>query len=154
MARDFTPPAITTKDNMGAVTPEFAFVLRAKFDAVMIEKTAHGERIFQNIVSGTIDGSGLGGEVYPDSGGNYGVIRLSDGVEDVEARFMLRAANGEWLYTSHVGYRRPDGYYRFQAGFDADAGGPYAWLNDAVMIGTATLDEDGCGATFTYFQAL
>ena len=154
MARDFTSPVITTKDFVGTVALEHAFRLQARFDPPVVERTPRGDRLFQNIIGGTIDGPGLAGEVYPDSGGNHGLVRLADGVEDVQARFMVRARNGEWIYTSHVGYRRPDGYYRIQASFDADAGGPYAWLNDAVMIGTAEASTDGCGIAFTYFQAL
>ncbi len=152
--RAFTPPKIDTKDKVGPVTMAYAFQLKARFDPAKVEPTAHGGRVFQGIIGGTISGPGLAGEVYPDSGGSHGLVRASDHVEDLSARFMVKAANGEWLYFSHVGYRRPDGYFRLQAYFDADAGGPYAWLNDAVMIGTAEASPDGRDVTFTYYQAL
>ena len=154
MARDFTPPPVATKGHVGAVELDYAFRLDARFDPPVTERSPRGDRVFQNIVGGAIEGPGLVGEVYPDSGGNHGLIRAADGVEDVHARFMVRAGNGEWIYFSHVGYRRPDGYYRIQASFDADAGGPYAWLNDAVVIGAAEVSEDGCAVAVTYFQAL
>jgi hypothetical protein len=152
--RDFTPPPVTTKGNVGRVALAYAFQLTAKFDPAKIEKTPRGGRVFHGVASGTISGPGLRGEVYPDSGGDYGLIRAKDHVEDLSARFMVKADNGEWLYFSHVGYRRPDGYFRIQAYLDADAGGPYAWLNDAVMIGTAEASPDGRDVTFTYYQAL
>jgi len=152
--REFTPPPVTTKDKVGQVTLAYAFQLKATFDPKKVEKTPRGERVFQGITGGTISGPGLTGTVYPDSGGDHGLIRESDKVEDLYARFMVRAANGEWLYFSHVGYRRPDGYFRIQAYFDADAGGPYAWLNDAAIIGTAEADDDRNEVTFTYYLAL
>ena len=152
--REFTSPPITTKGNIGPVSLAYAFQLKAKLDPRKVEKTAHGGRVFEGFAGGTISGPGLTGEVYPDSGGNHGVVRASDRVEDLYARFMVKAANGEWLYFSHVGYRRPDGYFRIQAYFDADSGGPYAWLNDAVMIGTAEASPDGRDVTITYYQAL
>jgi hypothetical protein len=152
--REFTPPPVTTKGNVGQVTMAYAFQLKAKFDPAKTENTAHGGRVFQGLASGTISGPGLKGEVYPDSGGEHGLIRAKDRVADLSARFMVKADNGEWLYFSHVGYRRPDGYFRIQAYFDADSGGPYAWLNDAVMIGTAEASPDGREVTITYYQAL
>ena len=151
--RDFTPPPTNTKDKVGKVDMAYAFQLKATFDPARTEQTARGRRNFQGIAAGTITGPALQGMVYPDSGGDHGLIR-SDGVEDLSARFMVKAADtGEWIYFSHVGYRRPDGYYRIQAYFDADAGGRYAWLNDAVVIGTAEASKDGREMTFTYYQA-
>ncbi len=149
MARTFSAPPITTKGNIGAVAMVYAFRLEARFDPAHVEG---GRRVFQGITGGTITGPGLTGTVYPDSGGENGVIR-ADGTHDLSARFMVRDAKGEWLYFNHVGYARPDGYYRLQAYFDADAGGPYAWLNDAVMIGSATASGDGRDVTIDYHQA-
>ena len=151
--RAFTPPPVDTKDKVGKVDMAYAFQLKAAFDPARTEQTPRGRRTFQSITGGTITGPGLNGAVYPDSGGDYGLVR-TDGVEDLSARFMIKAADtGEWIYMSHVGYRRPDGYYRTQAYFDADAGGRYAWLNDAVVIGTAEASKDGREVTFTYYQA-
>jgi hypothetical protein len=153
MARSFTPPNVDTKDRVGKVDLAYAFQLRAVFDPAHPERSPNGHRVFQAITGGKISGPGLTGAVFPDSGGNYGTIR-SDKVEQLYARFMVRAESGEWLYFSHVGYRRPDGYFRIQAYFDADAQGPFAWLNDAVLIGTAEASKDGRAVTFTYYQAL
>lgn len=153
MARSFTPPKVDTKDKVGQVALAYAFQLKASFDPRRLEKTPHGQRVFQGITGGTISGPGFSGAVHPDSGGNYGVVR-GDGVEQLYARFMVKANSGEWVYFSHVGYRRPDGYFRIQAYFDADSQGPFAWLNDAVLIGTADTSGDGRAVTFTYYQAL
>jgi hypothetical protein len=153
MARTFTPPKVNTKGEIGPVTLAYAFQLKARFDPAHRETTPHGQRVFQSITGGTITGPGLTGAVFPDSGGNFGAVR-SDGVDQLYARFMVKAGNGEWLYFSHVGYHRPDGYFRIQAYFDADVQGPHAWLNDAVLIGSAEASQDGRDVTFTYYQAL
>lgn len=154
MERQFTPPAITTKDYVGAIPLDYAFQLTARFDPRQIEQTASGGRIYRAIVGGEVRGPRLNANVYADSGGDYGVVRAVDGVEDIHSRFMVRDANGEWLYFEHVGYLRPDGYHRIQAFFDADMTGPYAWLNDAVMLGLGKESEDGREVVFTYYQAL
>lgn len=152
--REFTPPPTDTKGKVGKVSLAYAFQLTATYDPARVERTPRGERVFHHITGGTIAGPGLNGRVYPDSGGDFG-LRRPDRVEDLNARFMVKAADtGEWIYFSHVGYRRPDGYFRIQAYFDADAGGRYAWLNDAVVIGTAAPSTDGRQVTFTYYQAL
>lgn len=148
MARPFTPPPIATKDRIGAIDMVYAFQLKAEFDPAR----RSGDRIFQGLTGGTLTGPGLTGTVYPDSGSDYGTIG-SDGTRDLSARFMVRDAAGEWLYFAHTGYARPDGYYRLQATFDADVGGPYAWLNDAVMIGSGQPSPDGRQVTITYYQA-
>ena len=153
MARDFTPPPTTTHDERGAVGLAYVFQLKAEYDPRHVEQTPRGGRAYRNITGGAVDGPRLKGKAYPDSGGDFGQIR-SDGVEDVMARFMLRADNGEWIYISHVGYRRPDGYHRLHASFDADAGGPYAWLNDAVVLVHAVESADGRHTVFTYHQAV
>ena len=151
--REFTSPEITTKGNVGKVDLSYAFRLTAIYDQRHVSQTSRGGRVYRAITGGTIEGPGLNGKVYADSGGDYGLIR-EDKVEDLSARFMTRAENGEWIYFSHVGYRRPDGYHRIQAYFDADAGGPYAWLNDAAMIATAVESPDGKRVVYTYYQAI
>lgn len=153
MARDFTPPKTDTRTIVNPVDLAYMFRLQANFDARRIEQTPRGGRAYRAITGGNVEGPRLTAAVYPDSGGDYGQIR-ADGVEDVMARFMLRAANGEWIYVSHTGYRRPDGYHRLHAWFDADAGGPYAWLNDAVVLVHAAESANGRSATFTYHQAI
>lgn len=152
MARDFTPPPIATKDNVGVVEPSYSFQLMAQFDPRNLSDTPRGQQIYRAITGGSLEGPMLQGAVYPDSGGDYGVVR-GDGVEDIHQRFMVRDSKGEWIYIEQKGYRRPDGYIRLQAFFDADAGGPYAWMNDAAMIATGEEQADN-RVTYTYYQIL
>jgi hypothetical protein len=149
--REFTPPPITTKGNIGAVSLDYAFKIEAEFDPRRQTRTPRGGRLFQPITGGVISGPRLNGKVYPDSGGELDFVR-PDRVEDINARFMLNADNGEWIYVEHSGYHRQgDGYYRVAAFFDAEGSGNYAWLNDTIVIATAQLASDGRRAVFTYY---
>lgn len=148
--REFDEPVIATRQNRGLVGLEYAFTLHARYDLSRIEATPRGGRLFQLISGGTISGPKLTGTVF-GSGGDLGLVR-ADGVEDVNARFMIRAEDGEWIFVQHTGYRRPDGYCRITAYFDADRWGPYAWLSDNAVIATAEVAADGRSATFTYYQ--
>lgn len=153
MQARFNVPRTDTKDKLGTVGISYAFRIEAELGAREVSPGPRGGRVYQPVLGGTVTGRTLSGSVYPASGADYGLVR-SDGVEDVLSRFMIRDAKGEWLYVEHEGYRRPDGYVRLNARFDADAGGPYAWLNDAVMIARVTERDAGRRATIDYFQAI
>ena len=149
--REFTPPKVTTREERGEVKLDYAFQLRANFEPMHQTHTSRGTRLYQDIASGEFTGR-ITGKVYPDSGGEYGLLR-SDGVEDINQRFMINTSDGEWIYIAHSGYRRrKDGYYRVQVNFDADLRGNYAWLNDAVWIATVEAPADRRSATYTYYE--
>jgi hypothetical protein len=148
--REVTEPVITTRDNRGLVGLEYAFTIHARYDLSRIEQTPRGGRLFQFVSGGTVSGPKLTGTLF-GSGGDLGVIR-ADGVEDVNSRLMIRAEDGEWIFVQHTGYRRPDGYCRIAAYFDADRWGPYAWLSDNAVIATVEVAPDLSSAVFTYYQ--
>ena len=151
--REFTIPKVTTRDERGTVQLDYALRLVAQFDPLRESRTPHGTRLYQDITAGTLSGR-ITGRVYPDSGGEYGLLR-GDGVEDVNQRFMLNTDDGEWIYVAHSGYRRrKDGYFRVAASFDADLRGHYAWLNDAVWIATVEAAADRRSATYTYYEVV
>jgi hypothetical protein len=147
----FTPPQISTKGLIGTVELVPSFRIDLELEPRAIEHTVRGERIHQRIVGGTVSGPRLAGEVYRNGGGEYGVIR-KDAVEEWFTRFMIKAANGEWIYTHLVGYVRPDGYARFQAVFDADMQGPHAWVNESMFIGTLKLSDSFQHRAMTYYE--
>ena len=152
--REFTLPKVDTRDKIGKIGFDYAFQIVARYDAAHDLRTPRGERIYQSITGGTVKGPKLNGKVYPDSGGDYGLLR-ADGVEDVNMHFMLSADDGEWIYVRHYGYqRRNDGYFRVAAYFDAEWDGPHAWLNDAVLIATAQPSDGGRQITYTYYEAV
>jgi len=149
--REFVVPKTDTKVR-GEVKLEYAFQLRARYDAPMTSATPKGSFRYQDITSGDVRGERLKATVYPDSGGQYDTVR-DDGIRDVDAHFMLKAENGEWIYMEHVGYRRTDGYYRAIAYVDADTQGKYDWLNNSTFVVTAQESPDQREVVFSYYLA-
>jgi hypothetical protein len=149
--RDFVVPKTDTKV-MGDVRLEYAFQLRAQYDPPSLSHTPKGTFRYQDLTSGEASGERLKATVYPDSGGQYDTVR-GDRVRDVDAHFILKADNGEWIYMEHVGYRRPDGYYRAIAYVDADTKGAYDWLNNTTFVVTAKESPDERGVVFYYYVA-
>ncbi len=149
--RDFVVPKTDTKV-LGKVELEYAFQLRAQFDPARLTKTPKGEFRYQDIISGAVHGERLTATVYPDSGGQYDTVRR-DHIRDVDAHFILKAENGEYIYVEHVGYRRQDGYYRAIAYIDADTKGPYDWLNNTTFVVTVKESADEREVVFYYYLA-
>lgn len=153
MPRSFTPPAISTRQDRGPVELVASFMIDLELEAPAHEITARGTRIHQSATGGAISGPRLSGTVYPQGGGEFGLIR-ADGTTELFTRLMLIADNGEWLYTQLTAYVRADGYARFQAIFDADRQGPHAWLNESMFIGTIEIGEGGRKRRLFYYEAV
>ena len=149
--REFVVPKTDTKA-LGEVRLEYAFELRAHFDPPHKSHTPKGDFRYQDVTSGEVKSERLNAQVEPDSGGQYDTVRV-DRIRDVDAHFMLKAENGEWIYVEHVGYRRPDGYYRAIAYIDADSKGAYDWLNNTTFVVTAKESADEREVTFYYYVA-
>jgi hypothetical protein len=149
--REFVVPRTDTKV-LGEVKLEYAFQLHAKYDPPHASHTPRGEFRYQDITSGEVKGERLTATVYADSGGQYDTVR-SDRIRDVDAHFILKAEKGEWIYVEHVGYRRPDGYYRAIAYIDADTKGAYDWLNNTTFVVTAKESADEREVVFYYYLA-
>ena len=149
--RDFVVPKTDTKI-LGEVKLEYAFQLHARYDAPRVSRTPKGNFRYQDITSGDVRGDRFNATVYPDSGGQYDTVR-PDRVRDVDAHFILKAENGEWLYMEHVGYRLPDGSYRAIAYIDADTKGTNDWLNNTTFVVTAKESPDEREVVFYYYVA-
>lgn len=149
--REFVVPKTDTKV-LGSVALEYAFRLTAHYDAPQLSRTPRGTFRYQDIVSGEMSGERVKATVYPDSGGQYDIVR-ADRIRDVDAHFMLKADNGEWLYLEHVGYRRNDGYYRAIAYIEADLKGAYEWMNNTTFVVTANESADQREVVFHYYMA-
>jgi len=149
--RDFVVPKTDTKI-LGEVKLEYAFQLHARYDAPRVSRTPKGNFRYQDITSGDVRGDRFNATVYPDSGGQYDTVR-PDRVRDVDAHFILKAENGEWLYMEHVGYRLPDGSYRAIAYIDADTKGTNDWLNNTTFVVTAKESSDEREVAFYYYVA-
>ena len=149
--RDFVVPKTNTKI-LGKIQLEYAFKLTAHYDPPQQSHTPRGTFRYQDIVSGELTGDRVAATVYPDSGGQYDTIR-GDKIRDVDAHFMLKADNGEWIYMEHVGYRRPDGYYRAIAYIETDLKGKYEWMNNTSFVVTAKESADQREVVFHYYIA-
>jgi hypothetical protein len=137
---------------IGDLRLDFAFELRARYDAPRLHHTPKGQFRYQDIVSGALTGPRLNAKVYPNSGGQYDTVR-ADRVRDVDAHFILNAQNGERLYVEHFGYRASAGYYRAIAFLDADTKGAYDWVNDTTFVVTALESAEEHEVVFTYYVA-
>ena len=149
--RDFVVPHTDTKVR-GEVRLEYAFQLTAHYDPPAVAHTPKGSFRYQDITAGEVRGERLNATVYPDSGGQYDTVR-ADRTRDVDAHFMLKTDNGEWLYMEHVGYRRPDGYYRAIAYVEADTKGTQDWVNNTTFVVTAQESPDQREVVFHYYVA-
>ena len=149
--REFVVPKTDTKI-LGTIELEYAFKLTAHYDPPQESHTPRGTFRYQDIVSGEVSGARITATVYPDSGGQYDTVR-SDRVRDVDAHFMVKADNGEWLYMEHVGYRRTDGYYRAIAYIETDLKGAYEWMNNTTFVVTAKESADQREVAFYYYIA-
>ncbi len=149
--RDFVVPKADTRI-LGKIQLEYAFRLTAHYDPPQESHTPRGSFRYQDIVSGEVTGARISATVYPDSGGQYDTIR-GDQVRDVDAHFMLKCDNGEWIYMEHVGYRRTDGYYRAIAYVETDLKGEYEWMNNTTFVVTAKESHDQREVVFHYYIA-
>ena len=118
--------------------------------------TPHGRRRIIPILSGTVRGERLNGEV-PAGGADWQYVR-GDGVLELEARYSIRAADGAEIAVINRGMRRAPPeimdrlsrgeavdpalvYFRTAPVFEAPDG-PHAWLNRSVFVGTAARFPD------------
>lgn len=116
----------------------------------------HGRRRIIPILSGTVKGERLHGEVLP-GGADWQYVR-TDGVLELEARYSIRARDGTEIVVVNRGMRRAPPeimerlsrgeavnpalvYFRTVPVFEAPAG-PHAWLNESVFVGTAARFPD------------
>jgi len=118
--------------------------------------TPHGRRRIIPILSGTVKGERLEGEVMP-GGTDWQYVR-SDGVLELEARYSIRTKDGTEIAVTNRGMRRAPAeimdrlsrgeavdpaqvYFRTAPVFEAPTG-PHAWLNESVFVGTAARFPD------------
>jgi hypothetical protein len=150
--KDFVLPKIDTRE-VGVPGFEYGFQIRARLDPAHTTTTSRGGRFLQGIAGGEVSGPRLNGTVYPNSGGAFNFVER-DGVQELSSRFMIKADTGEWIYVEHRGYRRPDGYHRIQAQFDADKQGKYASLNGSLWLAIAEDSSRSDEVVLTYFEVV
>jgi Protein of unknown function (DUF3237) len=118
--------------------------------------TPHGRRRIIPILSGSVKGERLEGEVI-SGGADWQYVR-SDGVLELEARYSIRTSDGTEIAVTNRGLRRAapeimdrlsrgesvdpaQVYFRTAPVFEAPAG-PHAWLNSSIFLATAARFPD------------
>ena len=157
--KSLSPPSLRT---------EYAFTARAALaPAIVIGKGPEGLRRYVPILGGTVQGPMLQGEIL-SAGGDSQVLRADD-VLDVEARYVVRTADGvnvnivnrgmrhgpaEVIARLSSGAKVDPGEYHFRtvARFEAPLGSNYEWLNKALFICTAEREPDA--AIVHFFKLL
>lgn len=116
-----------------------------------------GQRRVIPITGGTVDGPELIGEVVP-LGADWNLVR-ADGTETVSARYLIRTHDGVLLSVLNEGVitggpDQPLGITALR--IEAPAGSCYEWVNDAVLVGSLTVDADdeGVAIVLEYWTAV
>jgi hypothetical protein len=132
---------------------DFAFRVRLEFPEgprVRFPVRGGDVRGFVAVVAGTVEGPRLNGEVVPNSGGDWPLIR-ADGVIAFDARYLIRADDGTIIQVFNRGYAHApadiqarlergdevdpaENYFRLAPTFETGAG-PHDWLTRTVFVG-------------------
>ena len=131
---------------------EFLLQVRAQIaPAVEVGPSPRGYCRVIPITGGTFEGPKLRGTILP---GEDRQTFLSDGSLEIVARYALKADDGAvilvtnrgfWHGPPDVGARLAQGeavdpalyYFRTCARLEAPSGGPHAWLNHRIIVGSA-----------------
>lgn len=103
-----------------------------------------GRRRVIPIGAGTVDGPVLVGEVLP-LGADWNLVR-ADGTETVSAHYVIRTRDGVLLSVQNDGVIAGDPEARLgitALHIEAPRDSDYAWLNDAALVGSLTVDAGG-----------
>ena len=136
--------------------PELEFAFRISVDLIggvqEIGNTGKGIRKVVPITGGTFEGPNIKGKVV--AGGYDWQLLRTDGVVEIDARYMLQTDGGDLITILNTGLRHgpPEVMQRLAKGEEVDAseyyfrsipmfevGNPdYAWLMQSVFIATGT----------------
>lgn len=153
---------------MPSLHTEFAFTARVTLaPLIVIGRGPEGMRRYVPILGGTVEGPLLQGSVLA-GGGDSQVVR-ADEVLSVEARYIIRTADGVNVSVLNRGIRHgapdvmerlsaggsvsPDEYhFRTVAQFEAPLGSGAEWLNKSLFIGSAEREPEA--AIVHFFRVL
>jgi Protein of unknown function (DUF3237) len=122
-------------------------------EPIHVGAVREGQRRIIPITGGRVEGPALAGEVLP-GGADWQVVR-SDGGTRVWARYDLRTDDGVVLTVTNTGvFVTVDGRREAVTSVAIEApDGAYGWLNDAVLVGSATPWPQGPGVSLAFYRA-
>ena len=137
-------------DSPLALRHEHVFDVRINFDKRWRFGPAAGANFgYTSVGTGcTVSGPRLNGRLVDHSGADWPVIR-ADGVIELNAHYLIEAADGALIYIRNLGYVHPPlrtpgqsqdeppaipAYFRCTPYFRAPDG-PHGWLNRTVIVG-------------------
>lgn len=138
---------------------EFGTEARLRFEPALMSVT----RGFVAVLGGTIDGPRLQGRVVSRSGGDWPRL-WSSGLVEFEAHYVLEADDGTPIYIHNRGiaWQQPETMAALERGEKPDVppycrvtprfetpGGPHAWMNHTLFIGTG--ERRGDHSIFDYY---
>jgi hypothetical protein len=120
----------------GIPNPEsgtLAFEAVMKFENVLnVGKTPYGNREVIVAQEGAVSGPKLSGAVMP--GALDFLLKLSNGVIEIEQTFVLRSADGQYIYVRNCGAGSDASDVRVVMDFEAPNAGSSAWLNSGKYV--------------------
>jgi hypothetical protein len=149
---------------------EHVFDVRVDFgaDRTMWPLPGGARQGYTPAIGGIIEGPRLQGRVVPRSGADYALVR-GDGVVELNAHYLLQAADGALIYIHNRGYIVPapaspkakrksaatpqPAYFRFAPMFRAPEG-PHDWLNRTVIVGAGERRSNPDHSLFRYYAVL
>jgi hypothetical protein len=115
------------------------FEANMKLDQVYeVGKTPYGQRTVFVIQGGTVSGEKITGSVMP--GGLDFQLSFSTGGMEIEEIFVLRAADGKYIYLRSAGTAAEQSDVRMVPDFEAPNTSNYRWLNTGKYAGRRALD--------------
>jgi hypothetical protein len=115
------------------------FEANMKLDQVYeVGRTPYGQRTVFVIQGGTVSGEKITGSVMP--GGLDFQLSFSNGGMEIEELFVLRTADGKYIYLRIPGTAADQSDVRMVPNFEAPNASTYSWLNTGKYAGRRVLD--------------
>jgi len=115
------------------------------FEAIMkldqtfdVGKTPYGHRDVYIVQGGTLSGEKINGSVMP--GGLDFQLSFSNGGMEIEEIFVLRTADGKYIYLRSAGTAADKSDVRMVLDFEAPNASDYGWLHTGTYVGRRVLD--------------
>ena len=115
------------------------FEATMKLDQIYdVGKTPYGQREVFVVQEGTVSGEKINGSVMP--GGLDFQLSFSNGGMEIEEIFVLRTADGKYIYLRSAGTAADKSDVRMVPDFEAPNASDYSWLNTGKYVGRRVLD--------------